>query len=157
MFQRYQMQEHPPKGRYSISTRGGTMCSRKTAEVARRREEGWRMFGTWHRNPLRATREAGKRDSLDAIITKWTSAPPLPSSRLRGFGGFCPEVATTKAAVLLSPLAAPSAPEAAASYAEIESSVGPWMEMDHLHFCIPPNDYVTPRFIRDCDVPRDEI
>lgn len=36
-----------------------------------------------------------------------------------------------------------SVPEAAASYAEIESSVGPQIEMDHLHFCIPPNDYVT--------------
>lgn len=88
-------------------------------------------------------REAGKWDSLGAIITKWTSPTrrrrhelsiKVSADRRRILAGS----RGTKAAVLLSPLARGPASRASAraEAAEIESTVAQ-MEMDHLHFLHP--------------------
>lgn len=96
-------------------------------------------------------REAGKWDSLGAIITKWTSltrrlelsikVSANPRRILAGSRG-------TKAAVLLSPLAwsrdGPRA-EVAASAAEIESSAGPEWRWIICIFCIPRTTVAVPR------------
>lgn len=127
------------------------MCSRKAVEVAKKGKGGWRMFGTWQREIHYARCARGgkerfiRRDNNEMNVGGADATELL--SRLRGFGGFCPEVATTKAAVLLSPLAARARRKPPPSFAEIESSAasGPQIEMDHLHFCIPRNDYVTLR------------
>lgn len=136
------------------------MRSRKAAEAAKkgRREDDERSGGGKGCSELGTEihyqREAGKWDSLGAIITKWTSltrrlelsikVSANPRRILAGSRG-------TKAAVLLSPLArsrdGPRA-EVAASVAEIESSVGSRMEMDHLHFLHPADCRRRPaRFI----------
>lgn len=118
--------------------RNGTMCSRKAAEVAKK-GKGMEDVRNLAQKSITCDARGGKerfirRDNNEMNV----GAAAASELSIKGFRrDILPGSRDNKSHRSSFAIGRASAPEAVASFAEIESSGGPQIEMDHLHFLRP--------------------